>query len=235
MMRGPLLAAALVLAAGTAFAQPDISVEPGAFDFGRIYQGERPSRRFLVTNRGDAPLTIRKVETDCGCTAAELPRPVIPPGGSAELAVTFLSDGYDGRIAKRVTLISDDPDTPVAQIPVTGEVVAELGFDRRVVYLAGLIPGERRVVTVSLVNGSERPFAILSAQTSPPALRLDLAPASVGTPLAVVPPGGTVPLTLTLTVPDLPTGATINGLLLLTTDNPRRGIMELVVTGFVNR
>ncbi len=49
-------------------------------DFGTIFQGENVRHAFVFTNSGDAPLTVEKVSSSCGCTVALASAKVLAAG-----------------------------------------------------------------------------------------------------------------------------------------------------------
>ena len=65
---------------------------------------------FELINVSGAEVTIRGVQTSCGCTVAQLP-PLpwrLPPGGSGPISVTMNVVGRTGLVAKTVTLQTDN-------------------------------------------------------------------------------------------------------------------------------
>ncbi|NOZ58859.1 MAG: DUF1573 domain-containing protein [Euryarchaeota archaeon] len=128
-----LLVAGVVAAAGAAkylslSAQPEVEVVPESHDFGTIGY-EEVRKVFTVRNAGGAPLEIRAVTTSCGCTRAYINETVIPPGGEAELLVTFdprlMEVEVLGEVYREVYVLTNDPAKPEVVIPVTAFVVKE--------------------------------------------------------------------------------------------------------------
>jgi Protein of unknown function (DUF1573) len=111
-----------LLAAAAGAGTPKIKFKETAWDFGKIKQGEVASHEFVFVNEGDDTLTIEKVSTSCGCTAALVSDRSIPPGKSGKIEVKFDSRGYGGQVAKVVYVLSNDP--KAAQLPL--EIKAEI-------------------------------------------------------------------------------------------------------------
>ncbi|MCQ2156543.1 MAG: DUF1573 domain-containing protein [Bacteroidales bacterium] len=62
-------------------------------DFGTISIKDGPcSCTFTLTNIGDEDTAIYTVTTTCGCTKTEWTKPVIKPGESGTIKVTFTND-----------------------------------------------------------------------------------------------------------------------------------------------
>lgn len=123
-MRVLSLAVCITLAAaGAALSAPKIDVNPPLFDFGVVTEGVIVARSFVVTNIGDAPLTIRAIRATCGCTATtDLAGTALAPGESVALAVRVDTSGFSGAIAKDVRISSNDPATPEAVLWMLGTV-----------------------------------------------------------------------------------------------------------------
>lgn len=140
-----LLSVSLVLGAAV-FAAPRLVVPTEGIALGEIAAGEESRGSVQLRNAGDSPLHVTRVKACCGATA-ELAPMVLPPGGAAELAVT-LKPQFPGALEKSVQVISDDPATPIATVPVMGRVVEKRGapdvaarFTLPVLILAGIVDG----------------------------------------------------------------------------------------------
>lgn len=105
--------------------QPDIVVPETRYDFGRIGPEDKVEKTFIVRNDGDAPLTISRAYTTCGCTTAEFSASVIPPGQVAMVKVVFDAGFHDtaGQTVRRGIIIeNNDPDQSQAEIWVQAAV-----------------------------------------------------------------------------------------------------------------
>jgi rhodanese-related sulfurtransferase len=82
---------------------------------------------FVMTNKGDQPLTIGRVVTSCGCTTAALTKSSLGPGESIGLPVSVNTAGFAGTVERTVTVQSNDPVNPslVLGISVTIAATAE--------------------------------------------------------------------------------------------------------------
>ena len=107
ILAGLFILSLLAPAAGAG--TPKIKFKETAWNFGKIKQGEVATHEFVFANEGDDTLTIEKVSTSCGCTAALVSDRSIPPGKSGKIEVKFDSRGYGGQITKVVT---SSPTTP---------------------------------------------------------------------------------------------------------------------------
>ncbi|WP_457555769.1 DUF1573 domain-containing protein [Candidatus Pyrohabitans sp.] len=110
--------------------EPRVEIAPASHDFGTIGY-EEVRKVFVVKNAGDAPLEIRAVSTSCGCTRAYINETVIPPGGEAELLVTFdprlMEVEVLGKVYREVYVLTNDPSRGEVVIPITAFVAKEEG------------------------------------------------------------------------------------------------------------
>jgi hypothetical protein len=108
--------------------QPTVSVPEAHYDFGRIGPTDVVEHTFIVRNDGEAPLTISRAYTTCGCTTAEFSASVIPPGQVATVRVIFDAGFHDtaGQTVRRGIIIeNNDPNQSQAEIWVQAAVNAQ--------------------------------------------------------------------------------------------------------------
>ncbi len=107
-------------------AQPAIQIPETSHNFGSIGPQDVVERTFIIRNTGDAPLTISRAYTTCGCTTAEISASVIPPGKVAEVTIVF-DAGYHaeavGQTVRRGLIIeNNDPRQSEAEIWIQASV-----------------------------------------------------------------------------------------------------------------
>lgn len=144
------------------YSQPKIQLNKTKIELGTIYQGDIKTIHLVVSNTGNQPLVISRIETSCGCTSAKSSIPTIVPGASDTITVSFNSAGFDGKITKSVTIQSNDPSKPFVDAMFTGNVTAELELvpKMQIVNLGAAIVGSKSTVTVLLRNNSQEPLTI---------------------------------------------------------------------------
>jgi hypothetical protein len=170
--KNPAAVAAGVLAAVLASAvfalaakQPKIVFKEDSKDFGKIKQGAEPKYEFVFKNEGDAVLTIKNVETSCGCTAALVSdnennkTMKFEPGKSGKIKVVFNSQGYQGEVTKYIYVDSDDPLASRLQLKVTAAVDVppqpRIDLDRYSYDAGLLVEGDDLEATVVVRNRGE--------------------------------------------------------------------------------
>lgn len=132
--------------------------EPAGFTFGEKTQGEVVETTISVTNRGNAPLSLRVVP-DCSCFLVQH-SPTVAPGGTAIVKVSIRTAEFPGPFDKAVFIYTNDPDASSRRIPFRMHVEPRYRF---------LQPVPRRVLQVGddglktelfLTYGSKSPFQV---------------------------------------------------------------------------
>jgi hypothetical protein len=95
--------------------------EKNKHEFGKIPQGKPVTVSFSFTNSGNKPLVVTKVNTPCGCTAADFSRESIAPGQKGFVKLTYNASA-NGSFSKTVEVIANtSPET--ASLTISGEVL----------------------------------------------------------------------------------------------------------------
>jgi hypothetical protein len=99
--------------------QPKINVSERFYNFGSIGPQDAVQRTFAIRNDGDAPLTISRAYTTCGCTVANFSARVIQPGQVAEVVLIFDAGFHDsGGQTVRRGLIIENNDRRQSQVEI---------------------------------------------------------------------------------------------------------------------
>jgi len=99
--------------------QPKIAIDERYFDFGTLGPADVVTREFVIANVGEAPLTISRAYTTCGCTTADFTSVIIPPGKVSIMTLTFDTGFHDisGQTVRRGVIIeNNDPGNSSAEI-----------------------------------------------------------------------------------------------------------------------
>jgi hypothetical protein len=116
------LASGLAAAVAAAGEGPRLVIDPESWDFGRTLKNRVLEKRFTIKNVGDAPLVVERITTTCGCAAALLDDKTLDPGESAQLKVTFQTQGLEGRVERKVLLRSNDRQRDPLEIKLQASV-----------------------------------------------------------------------------------------------------------------
>ncbi|HYG62702.1 MAG TPA: DUF1573 domain-containing protein [Thermoanaerobaculia bacterium] len=145
-MKGPLknavlascAALLLALSAGAAAAAGPKAVAVEAIkDVGTLPKGEKIVHDFVIRNEGDAVLQITEVRAACGCTVANYDK-TIAPGQTGKVNVVIDTATFSGAVAKGVTVLTNDPQTPEIELTVKAKLEPMISVK----------PGYARYITV---------------------------------------------------------------------------------------
>lgn len=146
-------------APGLAGKQAKIVFKEDSHDFGKVKQGITLTYEFVFRNDGDDTLTIKNVETSCGCTAALVSNKKVEPGKTGKIKVSLDTRGYAGEVVKFVSVESDDPVRPKIQLKITAAInlppQPRIDFDRYNIDAGLLVEGDSLDATVVVRNKGE--------------------------------------------------------------------------------
>jgi hypothetical protein len=91
---------------------PHMALSQLSHDFRVIEEGDYESVNITVTNTGQSPLSIHKLESNCQCLEYELDATSLEQGESANLKVSFNAKGRQGYERKTLALFTNDPEQP---------------------------------------------------------------------------------------------------------------------------
>lgn len=94
-----------------------------SWDFGRVREGSILKHAFILKNDSENPLIINKLQTSCGCTASVASSYEIPAGKTSQIAVTFNTKGYSGKVNQFVYVHTSDAKNPIIKLTVKAEIL----------------------------------------------------------------------------------------------------------------
>lgn len=97
--------------------------DPYSWDFGQAKEGEALKHVFVLKNESEKTLTIKDVNTSCGCTASKVEKKILLPGETTEIEVRFNTKGYSGLTQQYVYVHTDSLDKPIIRFIIKAEVV----------------------------------------------------------------------------------------------------------------
>ena len=99
--------------------QPKITISEDFFSFGNIGPTDVVTHDFEIANYGEAPLTISRAYTTCGCTTADFTATVIPPGKVSIVTMRLDAGFHDVRgqtVRRGIIIENNDPKTPQVEV-----------------------------------------------------------------------------------------------------------------------
>jgi uncharacterized protein DUF1573 len=166
---------------------PRLTIVDPVKDFGTIPKGDKLDWTFQVKNTGNADLQILAARPSCGCTVADFDK-VIKPGETGKVTAHVDTTNFAGPIAKAVTLDTNDPSTPSAQLTIHAIVKPYVEAHPAGFVRFNLLQGDTDVQTVTLYSEETEPFEIVKIESPEPWIKIDYK--KIDDPGAVVPSVG---------------------------------------------
>ncbi len=159
---------ALLSLTGPALAGPQLTFDKSVYDFKNVIQGKDVTHSFTFRNTGDAPGTITRISSSCGCTVANVSDKVIPPGKSGTIKTSFDSSDFSGPVSKEVFVYLANQQKPAYTLTMKGVVTEELVITPRQINLGSVKAGVRKDVTMEMENQGKKTIKISSLKTALP-------------------------------------------------------------------
>jgi len=143
---------------------PRLTLSMDAWDIGTKWFGEPCAAEVTLSNEGEAPLKLTRVQSSCGCTVAKPKNgqtwvgKVLQPGESEVLSLSYNTRKGAKKVSQKITIESNDPQRPRIEFEVKGEVknVYEAKPNDRVIF-GRLDPDSEDTQTVELTNNMDEP------------------------------------------------------------------------------
>jgi len=139
---------------------PRLTLVEAVKDYGTVPKGEKLEWAFVVKNTGNSDLQIISAKPGCGCTVADWDK-VIKPGETGKVTAHVDTTNFAGPIAKGITIETNDPSNPTAQLTIHAIVKPYVeaypaGFVRY-----NLLQGDAETQSVTLYSEEDEPFQVL--------------------------------------------------------------------------
>jgi hypothetical protein len=150
---------------------PRITFEDVVYDFGEVGPNVKNTGQFKFTNTGGALLEITEVERCCGIIT-KLGKMEYEPGESGTLKVEWNSGPRASTMKRKLTVHSNDPQTPRTTLSLIGKVVLQVDWEPKnlSLFLDKENAGCPNITITSLDN---QPFSILGFKSTPDCITAD--------------------------------------------------------------
>jgi hypothetical protein len=133
---------------------------------------------YAFKNAGSAPVTITKLRSSCGCTAAKLEKRTYAPGETGEIAAKFTLGDRRGLHVVGVTVTTDDKSAEPIQLVLRVNIADPLKVEPALVWWRVGAAAEPKVV--QLTAEATRPVRIKSVTSTNPRISAKLQTATAG-------------------------------------------------------
>ncbi len=130
--------------------QPDIYFEEPIYNFGKVYKNEDVEHLFIIENRGTKDLIIEDIKTSCGCILSGATAPKVLPGMSEGVSVVLKGAPDIGEISKNIKVYSNDPNTPVYSLELSGEIMEDITVNTQQISFSSVPKGKKVKVGIDI-------------------------------------------------------------------------------------
>jgi len=102
---------------------PEQKADPYSWDFGQVKESEVLKHTFVLKNESEKTLTIKDVNTSCGCTASKVEKKILLPGESTQIEVRFKTKGYSGLTQQYIYVHTDSLDKSIIRFIIKADVI----------------------------------------------------------------------------------------------------------------
>jgi hypothetical protein len=139
-----------------------------------VPKGEKLNWSFAVKNTGTADLEIIAAKPTCGCTVADFDK-VIKPGQTGKVSAAVDTVQFAGPISKSVTLETNDPAAPAAQVTITAIVKPYVDAYPAGFLRFNLLQGDTEKQALTLYSEESEPFEIVKVEAPADWIKVDYA------------------------------------------------------------
>lgn len=211
--------------AGTPKARP-LKIEHPA---GQLEPGPRYEYTFPIRNEGTAPLSILRAEADCICIEPAFD-PVIAPGGTGSVRLTFDTKGRVGLMRKNVVVETNDPEQPRFALTLTAMLRLPVEVSPGTEILLPLAAGESHTTEITLQATQGKTLALGNIRISHPAIKTRvLTPKEVAERITEERARTQI---LLVTIPKSLAGKAFDAVLTIPTNSPKTPVVTVRLHGY---
>ena len=152
--------------------KPTLSFGTTTHDFGIVSDDKPVTYKFEFTNTSDRVVTIKNVQTSCGCTTAPLTKRTFAPGESYGIDVTFNPQNRRGRELKTIHVDTDDAGFPRYDLQISVEIRPRVLIEPTIASL-GMIKAGSAGSQIVTISGRSADFDIVEAKLRDDRLKLE--------------------------------------------------------------
>lgn len=151
-------------------------VEQPVFDFGEVAVGSTRSHTFVLRNTGRDTINIKKLVSECACTATILSNKEILPKQEVQIEIRLKTTGYFGKLQKKCLVLFEQENVMPVKLEVVADIyspTANLSTNR--VHFDKVVAGSKamKIVTVIEKEHLDERLTIESVKSSSNLIKVD--------------------------------------------------------------
>jgi hypothetical protein len=146
--------------------EPRAVVDQETHNFGVMDSVSIGHHDFVITNAGNAPLTLAEGASTCSCTIGSVGADEVPPGGSTTVNLEWRGKKNAGPFRHSATVLTNDPTRPRVTLTVQGRMTGWLRAVPRELAFPSVSAGNSVTGTVRLFSYLDDTFKIPAVEWS---------------------------------------------------------------------
>lgn len=102
--------------------QPELKIDPNAYDFGVVKEGAVLTHAFVFKNTESETITIKEVNTSCACATPKVSANTVKPGEEISIEITFDTKGYSGKKKRHLFVHTDSKKNSLVIFEIQADV-----------------------------------------------------------------------------------------------------------------
>lgn len=137
-------------------------------DIGTLGENDAPRTvSFVFRNVSPSPVTVTRIQTSCGCTAASFGKQAVAPGQEGTITLRYNPKNRPGTVdTEAYVYTSASEKHPVARLSLTGNVLPDGDEWRHLPQAMGTLRLKRKQVTFSEVKSTQQPSERIACANS---------------------------------------------------------------------
>jgi predicted double-glycine peptidase len=148
--------------------RPNVQVKEVLYDFGYAKHLQTITHNFELKNIGSLPLEILEVSSSCACTAVLLSEKIVPPHQTAKIESKFETKLNRGRQTATIKVRTNDPNTPVIHLTLTGVVAGLARIVPNNIYLRNIENQEEIHKMIEVYDSGNNKLRVKNVTSSSP-------------------------------------------------------------------
>lgn len=197
-------------------------------DFGEVKEGTRPGHIFEFKNTTNKKIKLLNARVPCGCASIKITNKELKPGESTSFNVILDTLKHQGPISKSFYLLTDSKDKPLIKYEMKAVIKAKpapICYAQRQIKLPPIKPGETKEITFPIENRGLKELVVQYRFPSRAIKVITKAP-------FIIAPAKKRDFIFQITAGNKP--HPIKDKLILVTNDRRREIYPIIITGQIN-
>jgi Protein of unknown function (DUF1573) len=152
-------------------AKPATDAQAVTVDLGVVLAGSKTERVVKLRNESPSTISVKKVQSDCGCMTDKVDPETIPAGATYEFTIHYTAPDGNGTIQRRLLLTFNEAGSIPVLVSVTGQVRQWAEANLVAINFGEVLCGQATVKPLTITSFSKRKLQMEDFQAHLPHLK----------------------------------------------------------------